>query len=139
MVYCSEFCRRNSNYEKKKAKRQSELRETRVCACRECDNQFTTIYKTKKYCSDKCTKLESRLNSGWTPKVKEPVVEPKKRVKAKKKYTPVSKPEKPKKVVMALSKDVINCLDEKPKKSDDLVHRDYTDNEVEMIAAFLNK
>jgi hypothetical protein len=141
MTYCSEFCRRNSNYEKKKLKRHQELMQDKVCACRDCDKKFTTIYKTKKYCSDKCMKLESKYRTGWMPKpVADKVKDPKKRKKVKKKYKPISKPDpKKNKVVMALSKDVINCLEPEKKKGDDLIQRDYTDKEAAMIEAFMSK
>jgi len=140
MVYCSEFCRRNSAVEKKKIKRRAELLTKKTCACRDCNKSFETIYTTKKYCSQSCLKREWNFSQGKAPR-KPKEVKPKQEVKkaktpAKKQYKTISKPEKGKRVVMALSDNVINCLEPKVKESDVIVQRAYTDKEAEMIAEF---
>jgi hypothetical protein len=42
-----------------------------------------------------------------------------------------------KKSKLALSKEVINCLEPEKKKDDVIVNRDYTDTEKDMVAKFL--
>ena len=108
---------------------------TKVCKSDECDTEF--IAKPNQAYCESC-KIE-RAKPKPKPKKKREYVaisKPKKK-RAKKKYTPISKPKKPKKVVMALSKEVIDCINPEKKKDEVIVNRGYTDKEAEMILAFM--
>lgn len=138
-IYCSDKCCRRSARKARTERHHESLKQIKTCACRECKQEFETILATKMYCSNKCGKRENLLKQRDLRPPKPKVVKVKKpKEKKKKQYTPISKPERKKRVVMALSKEVINCLEpEKPKAKDEVFQRDYTDRERDMIEQFL--